>query len=152
MNCRMWVVLLLTVLAGCDSPPPGPLQRHVHPNGLRLSVPESSVVTTTAAGFVIEPVDKNHIRYPFVVSVALLAERPKDRLYRLHYAGNGRILWYSATHDEGVGSGDPAWEMLAVERLGKHWIQYRESKQAEWQPHELWDIAQMLSYVPPSSP
>jgi len=152
MDYRMWAALLLTaLLAGCDSAPPGSLQTHVHPNGLRLSVSESSLVTTTTAGFVIEAVAKNRMHYPFVVSVALLTQRPKGRLYRVHYAGDGRILWYSATHDEGVGSGDPAWEMIAVERVGTHWIEYRETRQDEWPPHEMWDIAQRVSYIPPSS-
>mgnify|MGYP007039446923 CR=1 FL=1 len=148
----MWVALLMTaVLAGCDSSTPELLQTYAHPNGLRLSVSESCKVRITTAGFVIEPMDARQQRNPFVVSVALLAERPKDNLYRVHYVGSGRILWYSATYPEPTGMGGPEWEIIAVERVGKHWIEYRERKQDEWQPRELWKIARELSYAPPAS-
>ena len=161
--------LVMAVLAGCgnlksdDSNPcplanytggrsaqAGPPKMHIHPNGLQLSVSETCQVGTTPAGFVIEPPDPHNLRYPFSVSIQLLATPPAATGHRLRYLGSGRILWYSATHRESVGSGDPEWELLAFEHVGNHWIEYRENKQDEGQPEELWEIAQGLRYLPSS--
>jgi hypothetical protein len=124
---------------------------HVHANGLQLSVSETCQIGATPVGFVIEPPNKDDLRYPFYVSIQLLATPPKATGHRVRYLGSGRILWYSATQGEGGGSGDPDWEMIAFEHVGNHWIEYRENKQDEWQPGELWEIARGLIYVPPSS-
>lgn len=156
-------VLVMAVLAGCGSggssnpcpvgryaseqgAPDTPQKMHVHANGLQLSVSETCQVRTTPMGFVVEPFNNADHRYPFYVSIQLLTTRPESTGYRVRYLGSGRILWYSATHGEGAGSGDPAWEIIAVEHVSNRWIQYRESKQEEWQPRELWKVARGLRY------
>lgn len=154
---RMSVALLFTAaLAGCGgsnssatcrSTQAAPIEKHVHANGLQLFTSETCQVTTTPAGFVIEPSNKEELRYPFRVLIELLPARPRVTTYRVHYAGSGRILWYSATHAAAVGSGDPDWEVIAFEHVGDHWIQYREMKQDEGQPGELWELARGLSYI-----
>src|SRR5687768_9355993 len=113
---RVWrsrlsaAVLVMAVLAGCDSTNPStaansasdypcrdlqaaPLKVHVHPNGLQLSVSESCQVTTTPVGFVIEPPNAVQLRNPFVISVVLMEAPPKARGHRVHYTGSGRFLW-----------------------------------------------------------
>lgn len=122
---------------------------HAHANGLQLSVSATCQVGATPVGFVIEPHNKNDTRYPFRVSIQLLATPPQTTGHRVRYLGSGRLLWYSATHGEGVGSGDPDWEMIAFEHVGDRWIQYRETKQDEWQPGELWMIARGLRFPSP---
>lgn len=143
-------LLISAVLAGCSgrsSPPTTPLKKHTHANGVQLFTPETCQVTTTPAGFVIEPSNKHDLRYPFRISVELLPARPKVTTYRMHYLGDGRLLWYFATQGEAAGSGDPEWEMIAFEHVGDAWIQYRETKQDERRPGEIWEIARGLSYV-----
>ena len=154
----------MAVLAGCDSGssnpcPVGayandpsqqavPLKAHVHANGLQLSAAETCQVRTTPVGFVIVSSINDHLRYPFQVSVELLETQPQATGHRVRYLGSGRILWYSATHPEESGMGGPEWEMIAFEHVGNRWIRYREDKQDEWEPDELWDIAQGLRYLP----
>jgi hypothetical protein len=152
---RWCAALVVVVLTGCGSSNPCPVgeesppRRHVHANGLQLSVGETCKITKTSVGFVIETPNKDRVRNPFTVSIELLATRPEATGRRVRYLGSGRILWYSATYPADPGMGGPEWELVAFEHMGDHWIRYREHKQDERQPHELWDIARGLSYVPP---
>ena len=166
LRCRSLLLLVMVLLAACDSPNaraparstgPGrssqePLRLHVHANGLQLSVSETWQVTTTPAGFVIQPAPPhNTTRTPIVVSIQLLATPPAGKGHRVRHLSSGRILRYTLTQEKSDGSGGAYHTVVAFERMGDHWIQYRQEKQAELSPaFELWEIARGLRYIPSS--
>jgi hypothetical protein len=150
-------VLAMALLAGCGGSSglsqQGAPQMNVHTNGLQLPASETYRVKTTPVGFVLEPASPSNQdrRDPFTVSVQLLTAQPDVTGHRVRSLDSGRALSYAATHDEEGGSSGVNWTVVAFERVGDRWIQYREDKLSEREPSELWEIAQGVRYVPSKS-